>query len=129
MILGRGISSQTRAPFFTRSTSLCVDNRTVLISSLQCSNRRSTQREVSRSAQPSYQNRKKSKERRSISWRKITLADTFRLVFFFFFNLYPVFENKSKFVPIGFYFIYLFFFKFLSKLSFKLFLYFFICQF
>ena len=30
-------------------------------------------------------------------------------IFFFFFNLYPVFENKSKFVPIGFFF-FLFFF-------------------
>ena len=121
MILGRGISSQARAPFFTRSTStstltsLCVDNRTVLTRSLvQCS-MFNVHLPLSSTKLP----KKKKKRRRSciiqivgLEERRRWLTDTFRLGIFFFFNLYPVFENKSKFVPIGFFFFSFFFLSF-----------------
>ena len=143
MILGRGISSQARAPFFTRSTSsststsLCVDNRTVLTRSLvQCS-MFNVHLPLSSTKLPKKKKKKRRRRRRSciiqivdLEERRRWLTDTFRLgfffFFFFFFNLYPVFENKSKFIPIGFLFYFIFFIKFLSKLSFKLFLYYFL---
>ena len=106
MILGRGISSQARAPFFTPSLVQC--------SMFTC-----------RSAQPSYQKKKKRRRRSCIiqivglEERRRWLTDTFRLGFFFFFFLICIqfLKSKANLFPLVFFFL---------VLSFKLFLYYFL---
>ena len=116
MILGRGISSQARAPFFTRSLVQCsMFNVHLPLSSTKLP-------------------KKKRRRRRSciiqivgLEERRRWLTDTFRLGFFFFFFLICIqfLKTKANLFPLVFFFSY-FFFKFLSKLSFKLFLYYFL---